>query len=362
MSTVSYKEAAPIDCRECRSGFPASLLACPRCGWLLHGDQLQELAATAATAETEKRYGDALLAWRQALQLLPAQSKQHRRIADKCAYLSSMTDDAPSAPIVAGGAAASSSEHGTGAGKKLIGGLGGIALLIWKFKWLGTFILTKAKFLFAGLKSGGTFFSMAAAFGVYWTVWGWPFALGIVLAIYVHEMGHVAALRRYGIAASAPMFIPGLGAFIRLKERLTSPREEARVGLAGPEWGLGATVVGFAVYWATGAAIWGAIGKFSAFINLFNLLPVWQLDGSRGLSALSQSQRRLLAAVVGGAWFFTGEGMLVLIALVTLLRAFGKEDPTPQWSIFWRFSFLVVALSVLSTFELPAFEELMAAR
>ena len=361
MSTVSYKEAAPIFCRECSSGFPASLLACPRCGWLLHGDQLQELAATAATAEKEQRYGAALLAWRKALPLLPAQSKQYRRVADKCAYLSGITDEAPSELIVTEGPVGSG-EQGSGAAKKLAGGLGAIALLVWKFKWLGAFLLTKAKFLFAGLKSGGTFFSMAAAFGVYWTVWGWPFALGIVLAVYVHEMGHVAALHRYGIAASAPMFIPGLGAFIRLKEHLTSPREDARVGLAGPEWGLGATVVCFAVYWSTGATIWGAIGKFSAWINLFNLLPVWQLDGSRGLSALSQFQRRLLAGVVGATWFFTAEGMLLLIGLVTLLRAFGKEEPTPQWSIFWRFSFLVVALSVLSTLELPALEDLMAVR
>lgn len=360
MSSVSYREASPVVCLECGSGFPASLLACPRCGWLPHGDQLQELAATATTAEQETRYGDALLAWRKALPLLPPQSKQYRRIADKCAYLSGMTDDAPAEPLVAD-PSAESAEHGSGSAKKVVGGIGGIALLIWKFKWLGAFLVTKAKFLFAGLKSGGTFLSMAAAFGVYWTVWGWPFALGIVLAIYVHEMGHVAALRRYGIAASAPMFIPGLGAFIRLKEHLTSAYEDARVGLAGPEWGLGATVVCFAVYWTTGSAIWGAIGKFSAWINLFNLLPVWQLDGSRGLSALSQFQRRLLAGVVGGAWFFTAEGMLVLIGLITLMRSFGKQDPRPHWSIFWRFSFLVVVLSVLSTVELPALDGLITA-
>ena len=73
---------------------------------------------------------------------------------------------------------------------------------------------------------------MLASLGVYWAVYGGPFAAGLIGSIYIHEMGHVAALRRFGIAASAPMFIPGFGAIIRSRQRLSNAHEEARVGLA----------------------------------------------------------------------------------------------------------------------------------
>ena len=86
--------------------------------------------------------------------------------------------------------------------------------------------------------------------GVYWTAWGWQFALGIILSIYVHEMGHVFALHRYGFKAAAPMFVPGVGALVRLQQPVTNTREDADIGLAGPIYGLGAAL--FAG--ATGAA------------------------------------------------------------------------------------------------------------
>ena len=123
------------------------------------------------------------------------------------------------------------------------GVLGTLALAAWKFKFLAFVVLGKAKLLLLGLTKASTFLSMFAMVGVYWTRFGFWFALGLVLSIYVHEMGHVAALARYGVPASAPLFIPGLGAVIRLKQDFTDPRQDARVGLAGPIWGLGAAVV-----------------------------------------------------------------------------------------------------------------------
>ena len=118
------------------------------------------------------------------------------------------------------------------------GAIAAAALLIWKFKAVGVFLLTKGKLLLFGLSKGTTFFSMLAALGVYWTIWGWKFALGFVLSIYIHEMGHVAAMKRFGLAATAPMFIPGFGAFIRMKQHPATVQEEARIGLGGPDLGL----------------------------------------------------------------------------------------------------------------------------
>ena len=132
-------------------------------------------------------------------------------------------------------------------------GLGFVGMLIWKLKVVLLFVLTKGKLLLLGLTKSSTFLSMFASFAVYWAAWGWPFALGLVVSIYIHEMGHVDALRRYGFKATAPMFIPGLGALIRLQQHPTNPAEDARIGLAGPLWGMGAALACYLLFLATGA-------------------------------------------------------------------------------------------------------------
>ena len=98
-------------------------------------------------------------------------------------------------------------------------------------------VFTKGKLLLLGLTKLSTLLSMLAFAGVYWALYGWTFAVGMVISIYIHEMGHVLTLREYGIPASAPMFIPGFGAFIRLKQLRITPIQDSRVGLAGPIYG-----------------------------------------------------------------------------------------------------------------------------
>src|SRR5262249_16684796 len=185
--------------------------------------------------------------------------------------------------------------------------LGAAGLFLWKLKFVLVFLLTKAKLLVFGLTKVTTLFSMLLSLGVYWTQWGWQFALGLVISIYIHEMGHVAALQRFGIPATAPMFIPGLGAFVRLRQYPATPQEDARVGLAGPLWGLGAALAAYVVFLATGWSSWAAIARVGAWINLFNLLPVWQLDGSRGFRALSRGQRWLAVLALALLWYVTCE-------------------------------------------------------
>src|SRR3954471_13168546 len=122
-------------------------------------------------------------------------------------------------------------------------------------------------------------------------------------------MGHVAMLRRLGIVAGAPLFIPGVGAVVMLKQHVVDPIADARIGLAGPVWGLGAGVTAVMAYYATGARIWLAIAELTGFINLFNLIPIWQLDGSRGFHALGRAQRWIVVAIVIIALLLTGQRM-----------------------------------------------------
>jgi Zn-dependent protease len=129
--------------------------------------------------------------------------------------------------------------------------------------------------------------SMLVSVAAYSLIWGWSFALGFVLLLLVHELGHVIQLRREGVEASAPVFIPFLGAAVWAKSLGGNAAAEARVGLAGPVLGtLGAAAL-VPVALATGDDFWKALAFTGFFLNLFNLLPVVPLDGGRAFAALA---------------------------------------------------------------------------
>jgi Zn-dependent protease len=316
-------------CARCGTELAPEALACPACGALRHGARLKELAAD---AEAARRAGDVEVArehWTTALALLPVHSEQYASVQQRLAALTS--DSAAAGP-----AAPTAFEQ-----PWWRRGAAGLVTL-------GVILLTKLKFLILGLTKASTFASMFAFFGVYWSLYGWPLALGLVLSIYIHEMGHVAMLRRLGIAAGAPLFIPGVGAVVMLKQHVTDPIIDAKIGLAGPVWGLGAALAALAVYGVTHARIWLAIAELTAFINLFNLIPIWQLDGARGFHALASLQRWIVVAVIVLMLLVTGQRMLVLIGGVAVWRAFQRESGPGDRGALATFVVLVVALSILA--------------
>jgi Zn-dependent protease len=338
-------------CPECDTEVSPTRLSCPACQRLLHKEELERLALKATRAEEAGAVAAEVAAWRQALELLPPESGQHASIAAKLAAVSPRLEegDRVNRDVEAASEAGTSTRRGW-----RWAGFSALALLVWKLKTVLAFLLTKGKLLALGLTKSGTAVSMALAFGVYWAALGWPFAAGLVASIYVHEMGHVSALRQLGIAASAPMFIPGVGAFVRLKQSPASMREDARVGLAGPLWGLAAAVAAWLAFLGTGIPIWGAIARFGAWVNLFNLLPVWPLDGGRGFRALSRAQRWGVTFALGGAWYLTGEGLLVLVGLAAAAQAWGGEAPDEgDRPSFVTFLLLVAVLAGLCTLPVP---------
>jgi Zn-dependent protease len=137
------------------------------------------------------------------------------------------------------------------------------------------------------LKLFTTSASMLVSIGAYALIWGWQFGVGFVLLLLVHELGHVFQLRREGIQASAPMFIPFLGAVVAAKSMGDDAAAEARVGLAGPVLGSIASLIPLGIYAVTGDDFWRALAFVGFFLNLFNLLPVLPLDGGRAMAALS---------------------------------------------------------------------------
>ena len=339
IATLSV-DTAPVvaRCTVCGTDLAPGLLACPGCHRLVHTDALK---MHRDAAEAAARAGDVaaeLTAWRLAADLLPPQSRQYAVVQEKIAALSQAADAAPVPDVPRSGP------------WKWLGGLGTAGLFLWKFKFLAVALATKGKLLLLGLTKASTFFSMFLAFGVYWAAWGMWFALGIVLSIYVHEMGHVFALRRFGIAATAPMFIPGLGALIRMKGQSLSPRENARVGLAGPIWGLAAAIAALAGAALGGGPMWTAIAHVGAWINLFNLLPVWQLDGNRGFSALARSGRVAVTAAFVAGWLIAGDGLFVILILTAGFRAFNTDAAAENdRGALGEFLFLVLALAIVFT-------------
>ena len=209
---------SPIpNCDGCGAELASGLLYCPACHRLVHTDRLKILAEAAESAERGEDLAAALAAWREALSLLPTGTRQYTVITERIASLGRRVDARPSRSTVVGSdpfalpstsatpsTAADESAKAGWSARTTTGVLGTLALAAWKFKFVTFLILGKAKLLLLGLTKMSTFLSMFAMVGVYWTRFGFWFALGLVLSIYVHEMGHVAALARYGVAASAP--------------------------------------------------------------------------------------------------------------------------------------------------------------
>lgn len=342
---------------QCGTDLAPSLLTCPVCHRLVHSERLTSLARDAGSFESSGDVRAALARLREALGLLPFQSKQYQQIQKRVARLSDLIDSGQAPPMQASNAPDPATHEAARSPNPLFkvgAAAGGLGLIAWKLKFILVFLATKAKLLLLGLGKTTTLFSMLLSLGLYWSLWGWRFALGLVLSIYVHEMGHVAALRHFGIPASAPMFIPGLGAMVRMKAYPQTVREDARVGLAGPIWGLGAAIFCAGVYVATDLAIFAAIASVGAWINLFNLVPIWQLDGARGFRALSKAGRWAALAVVAACGLATQDGLFILIGLGALVPLFSREAPAASdRRTLLEYALLLAALGAFTQLPVP---------
>lgn len=324
----SAAPSAASRCGSCGTQLSPSLLSCPSCHALVHAATLKSLAAVAQHAADAGDDAIALKAWREARDLLPESSKQHAVIGERIERLSRTVSFASPAPAA---------QSGSPWFKRGWAAAGAVIVLA----------LSKVKLLLLGLTKLGTLSSMLVFLGVYWGLYGWKFALGFVVCIYIHEMGHVAELMRFGIKASAPMFIPGFGAVVRLRQAPANVHEDARVGLAGPIWGTGAGIGAWLIFVATGAPIWAAIAHTAGWLNLFNLLPFWQLDGGRGFRALSRVQRWLAVGTCGAAFATTRDPLLAIVGVGAIWNAFRPAPKEADWPVLASFAGLIAVLTWL---------------
>ncbi len=332
-------------CPQCSSQYPPSLLACPSCGTLTHRDKLKQLWSLSLECETAGDLSQAADALRQAVELLPADSLQRGHLQEKLRDLSARIDKGGGAKTL------SRPKEKSLKPKNLGAALAGIGALFLKFKAALVLVLSKAKLLMLGFKGGLPMLGLLGSFGVYWATWGWAFAAGLMGAIYIHELGHVAALRRYGFKTSLPVFIPGLGALIRLTQRPASAVEDSRIGLAGPAAGLAATLALLGTWFFWPFPILAALVSTNAWINLFNLIPISPLDGGRGMSSLDDLERWAVVAAAIGMAYWGGGMLLVVIALVGVLQAMTGGSLEGDRKGAAAFVLLLVALGLLAKWK-----------
>jgi Zn-dependent protease len=204
---------------------------------------------------------------------------------------------------------------------RLLGGLAAAAAVALKFgAKLKALLLIVPK-----LKLLTTSGSMLVSIAAYSLLWGWRFAVGFVILLLVHEMGHVIQLRREGVSASAPVFIPFLGAAIWSKSLGGNAVAEARVGLAGPILGSAGAAALIPVADATGNQLFRALAFIGFFLNLFNLLPVLPLDGGRAMAAMAPWMWVVgFAAMVAAALLFPNP-------VILLILVFGGMETWRRW-------------------------------
>lgn len=157
---------------------------------------------------------------------------------------------------------------------------------------------------------------------------GFGFGVGFVLLILCHELGHGYAMRKHGVSAGWPIFIPFFGAMIAMKQTPVDRDTEADIAFGGPYVGTMASLAVAALGLYLESRLLLSLAYTGAFLNLFNLTPLSPLDGGRIVQAFSRKAWVLGLVVVGGMLLTTGTPLLILILLMALPRIFRKEDET----------------------------------
>ena len=184
------------------------------------------------------------------------------------------------------------------------------------------FLFSKLKYLALVLQIGKfkTFITMLISIWAYAIFWGWSFAAGFVALIFVHEMGHVAALRMLGVKASAPMFIPFFGAYIGMKELPDNAFSESVAAYGGPLLGTLGAIGCAGAGLATGNPFWYALASSGFLLNLFNLLPISPLDGGRIIGVISPKLWFVGLAGAVGLFWLTWSPLIALIVIMGSLQ------------------------------------------
>jgi Zn-dependent protease len=197
-----------------------------------------------------------------------------------------------------------------------------LAFVFGKLSYIGLLLLKFKGLWFTIVSTGLTAL-------IYAQLFGWAFAVGIVLLILIHESGHVVVARIIGLPVSLPIMIPFLGAFVSMKQQPRTVAQESIMAIGGPVLGSIAAGLCYLGYLATPDSNTGqllrALAYFGFLINLFNLIPLTPLDGGRVTSLLSKWFNVAGLAIAAGLLLFelqSGTRVSPVLFLVLIFGAF----------------------------------------
>ncbi len=319
-------------CPSCSHWIADGVLACPDCATLIYGRYLSEVARSAQQMEQEQRWAEARARWTDALAWLPPETQQATGINAHIAQLDARTQ---------------AEEQRKAKWTKRLGPFAPVVFFLLKAKSF-FFLIFKLKFLLG----------LFGFFGIYWAIFGWQFAVGITVSIFIHEMGHYVAVKRRGLKADLPIFFPGFGAYVRWYSQGVSREDLAAISLAGPLFGLTAVFASLAIYWGTRMEIFLVLANVGAWLNFFQLFPLFGFDGSQATYALSRLQRALIAATCllmfgltlsgPNPWATSPQWIFLIVGLGMGWRTFSNDVPEePSTKTFLYFQGLVMMLGAL---------------
>jgi Zn-dependent protease len=277
-------------------------LVCSRCHALVYAEKLDQLSKGARLLEEHGQTPEARQQWLAALELLPPNATQAEWVHDHIKKLQLL-------PVTATPSNAARARWGR------LAPLGPLLIALSKGKAL--LALLNLKFIL----------SFAAFFGIYWSLYGMWFGLGFTVQILIHELGHYIDIKRRGLPADVPVFLPGMGAYVRWQALGVPVETRAAVSLAGPLAGWIAAATCAVLWYITGSKVWAALAHSGAWLNLLNLIPVWGLDGGHAFLALTKAQRGFLVAYSVLLLAIARDNVFLLIALGATWRLFTKDFP-----------------------------------
>jgi len=300
-------------------------MACSECHTLIHKAELAALTRDAKTLEADGEIAKARELWNRALELLPYESTQAQWVRG---HLQSLHDQ----PMLS--TVAAKPQH---AWVKRLGPLAPIALVLVKAKGL-LLALFKLKFLFS-------FFAFMA---LYATMFGWRYGVGIAVCILIHELGHFIDIKRRGLPAEMPVFLPGLGAYVKWNALGVTKQQRSQISLAGPLAGWIAAAACFLLYRSPHDPVWAALAHTGCALNILNLIPVWILDGGKAMDSLGMAERVALLAVAFAVGAATWEPIYLLVAAGIVFRLFTKDKPEGEdWSSWLYYAAVLAALGLV---------------
>jgi Zn-dependent protease len=313
-------------CLRCSAPLEADALACPGCHALVYREELERLSGEANALEKKGDWRQARERWLAALEMLPPTSTQAQWVRNHAFDLERSAAEAETPKP----------ETKLDQLIKKLGPLASLGVLFAKLKPVMAFL----KFNFV--------FSLAAFMVFYMKAFGAEFGIGIAMLVLAHEMGHYVEVKRRGLHADLPIFLPGLGAYVKWKAQGVPPEVCAAVSLAGPVAGACSAIVCALLWWKTGGKLWAALAHTAAWFNAFNLMPIAILDGAGVFPVLGALGQVVVVTTGLALWQFTGEGVFLLVtAAATWFTLVTPESRTANRRLTAGFAAVLTVLAVV---------------